>query len=243
MTSLNQMNNLNNKIIFITGAAGGIGRATAMKLVAAGGKVFTLDLNQENLQALQAELGKDKFGFRVGSVADEATVHAAFAACQSEFGPVDVLVNNAGLGIPTPDLSSADLAAYQKMVDVNMTGVFLASREALKQMKPRGSGHILNLVSMAGQRTNPSAPIYCASKFGARGLSSGLADQVIKLGIRVSDINPGPVDSGYWGDRSVPREKFLSVNDVADIILFVVAAPPNLVVREINFDSMKWLAK
>jgi NADP-dependent 3-hydroxy acid dehydrogenase YdfG len=155
---------------------------------------------------------------------------------------VDVLVNNAGLGIPTPDLSTADLSAYQKMVDVNMTGVFLASRAALQQMKPRGSGHIVNLVSMAGQRTNPGAPVYCASKFGARGLSSGLADQMIKLGIRVSDINPGPVDSGYWGDRKVPREKFLKVENVADVILFVVSTPSNIVVREINFDSMQWLA-
>ena len=236
------MSNVTGKIVFITGAAGGIGRATAARLIAAGAKVFTLDLNRENLTTTQAELGRDNFAFEVGSVADEATVEAAFAACAATFGPVDVLVNNAGLGIPTPDLSNTDLAAYQKMVDVNMTGVFLASRAALKQMKPRGSGHILNLISMAGQRTNPGAPVYCASKFGARGLSSGLADQMIKLGIRVSDINPGPVDSGYWGDRTVPREKFLSVGDVADIILFVIGTPANMVIREINFDSMKWLA-
>jgi NADP-dependent 3-hydroxy acid dehydrogenase YdfG len=236
------MQSLENKVFFITGAAGGIGKATAAKVIAAGARVFTLDVNQEALAAAQAELGKAHFGFRVGSVADEAAVTAAFAACQTEFGPVDVLVNNAGLGIPTPDLSTADLSAYQKMVDVNMTGVFLASRAALQQMKPRGSGHIVNLVSMAGQRTNPGAPVYCASKFGARGLSSGLADQMIKLGIRVSDINPGPVDSGYWGDRKVPREKFLKVENVADVILFVVSTPSNIVVREINFDSMQWLA-
>ena len=129
------------------------------------------------------------------------------------------------------------------MVDVNMTGVFLASRAALRQMKPRGKGHILNLISMAGQRTNPGAPVYCASKFGARGLSSGLADQMIKAGIKISDINPGPVNSNYWGDREVPRDKFLQVDEVADIILFVAATPEHLVVREINFDNMKWLAK
>lgn len=236
------MQALTNKVIFITGAASGIGRATARKLVAAGGRVFSLDLNREGLESLKRELPSDGFAYRVGSVSDEAAVAEAFDACQTEFGPVDILVNNAGLGIPTPDLSSAEFSVYQKMVDVNMTGVFLASRAALQQMKPRGSGHIVNLVSMAGQRTNPGAPAYCATKFGARGLSSGLADQVIKLGIRVSDINPGPVDSAYWGDRKVPREKFLTVENVADVILFVVSTPSNIVVREINFDSMQWLA-
>ncbi len=236
------MSNINGKVVFITGAGSGIGRATAIKLANAGAKVFSLDLNADNLETLRSELGADKFAFMVGSVAEVSAVEGAFLACAETFGPVDVLINNAGLGIPTPDLSTADFEAYQKMVDVNMTGVFLASRAALKQMKPRGRGHILNLVSMAGQRTNPGAPLYCASKFGARGISSGLADQMIKLGIRVSDINPGPVNSAYWGDRSVPREKFLAVEDVADVIIFVIGTPEYMVVREINFDSMKWLA-
>ncbi len=236
------MNNIEGKVIFISGAASGIGKATTLKLTKAGAKVFSIDLNEPGLQEVQKEAGSDKFAYAVGSIANEEAVADAFAKCLGLFGAVDVLINNAGLGIPTPDIASADLAAYQKMVDVNMTGVFLASREALKQMKEKKSGHILNLVSMAGQRTNPSAPIYCASKFGARGLSSGMADQVLKLGIRVSDINPGPVNSAYWGDRTVPREKFLTVDDVADIICFVISTPAHMVIREINFDSMKWLA-
>ncbi len=237
------MKKLDGKIAFITGAASGIGKATAGKFIAEGARVYTIDLNAEALKAMQAEFGADKFAWQAGSVADEAAVDKAFADCAEKFGEVDILVNNAGLGIPTPDLSNTSLADYRKMVDVNMTGVFLASRAALRQMKPRGKGHILNLISMAGQRTNPGAPVYCASKFGARGLSSGLADQMIKAGIKISDINPGPVNSNYWGDREVPRDKFLQVDEVADIILFVAATPEHLVVREINFDNMKWLAK
>lgn len=237
------MNNLNGKIAFITGAASGIGRATAGKFIAAGAKVYTIDLNSEALAEMEQEFGSANFAYQVGSVADEALIDRAFADCAGRFGEVDILVNNAGLGIPTPDLSTAELDVYQKMFDVNVTGVFLASRAALRQMKPRGKGHILNLVSMAGQRTNPGAPLYCASKFAARGLSSGLADQMIKAGIKISDINPGPVNSNYWGDREVPRDKFLQVDEVADIILFVAATPEHLVIREINFDNMKWLAK
>lgn len=235
-------NRMDGQVVFITGASGGIGRATAAELIDAGARVFTLDPHEEPLRSAQAEWGETSFQYRVGSVAEEADVDAAFDACNEAFGPVDVLINNAGLGIPSPDLADTELDVYRTMVEVNMTGVFLANRAALRQMKPRGKGHIVNLISMAGQRTNPGAPLYCASKFGARGLSGGTADQVLKLGIRVSDVNPGPVDSGYWGDRKVPREKFLKVEEVAGVIRFVVTAPPHMVVREINFDHMKWLA-
>jgi NADP-dependent 3-hydroxy acid dehydrogenase YdfG len=237
------MNRLKGKTVFITGAASGIGRATATRFIDEGARVFTVDINGESLKAMEDKFGGEQFGYLTGSVTDEALVEKAFAVCAGKFGDVDILVNNAGLGIPTPDLSATDIDVYRKMIDVNITGVFLASRSALAQMKPKGKGHIITLVSMAGQRTNPGAPIYCASKFGARGLSSGLADQMIKAGIKVSDINPGPVNSNYWGDRDVPRDKFLSVEDVAEVILFVASTPEHMVVREINFDNMKWLAK
>jgi NADP-dependent 3-hydroxy acid dehydrogenase YdfG len=128
------------------------------------------------------------------------------------------------------------------MVNTNMRGVFLCNREALKVMKPKKQGHIVTVISMAGQRTNPNAPLYCASKFGARGLSSGLADQVLKEGIKVTDINPGPVDSDYWGDRKVPREKFLQVEDVARVVGFILSQPDYMLIREINFDNMKFIA-
>ncbi|MBN1675085.1 MAG: SDR family oxidoreductase [Kiritimatiellae bacterium] len=237
------MDMLKGQTVFITGGGSGIGKATAAALLEEGANVFVLEFSAERIAETEAELGGDRFAMVRGDVADEGSVRAAFAACIDRFGAIDILVNNAGLGIPTPDLATADLAAYEKMFDVNARGVFLCTREALRHMKPRGSGHIVTLVSMAGQRTNAGAPLYCASKFAARGISLGLADQVIKAGIRVSEINPGPVDSNYWGDREVPREKFLSVRDVAGVIRFVVTMPAHMVVREINFDSMAWLAK
>jgi NADP-dependent 3-hydroxy acid dehydrogenase YdfG len=175
-------------------------------------------------------------------VGSEADVQAAFQVCADTYGTVDVLINNAGLGLPTPDLAETDLETYDRMVNTNMRGVFLCNREALRLMKPRQQGHIVSVVSMAGQRTNAGAPLYCASKFGARGLSSGLADQVLKHGIKVTDVNPGPTDSNYWGNRPVAREKFLQADDVARVIAFVLAQPEYVVIREINFDNMKFLA-
>lgn len=230
------------KIAFITGAGSGIGRATAKALAAAGANVYSLSVRPEELESLKAELG-ESFDFLTGSVADEATVAKAFAACVARFGTVDFLINNAGLGIATPDLAEAGLEAFQLMFDVNVKGVFLCTREALKIMKPKQSGHIVTLISMAGQRTNPGAPLYCASKFAARGLSGGLADQAIAHHIKVTDVNPGPVDSNYWGDRKVPREKFLKPEDVAGVIRFVLDQPEYLMVREINFDNINFLIK
>ncbi len=231
------------KTIFVTGGANGIGRASSEKFLEEGANVYVFEYSAERLEAfLSDNQGKSVAGWQ-GDVGSEEAVVAAFRDCAEKFGGVDILLNNAGIGIPSPDLSETDAEVFDRMVSTNMRGVFLCSREALKLMKPQKSGHILTLISMAGQRTNPGAPLYCASKFGARGINSGLADQILKDGIKVTDINPGPVNSDYWGDREVPREKFLSVSDVAEVIFFAVNAPDHVVMREINFDSVAWLTK
>jgi NADP-dependent 3-hydroxy acid dehydrogenase YdfG len=231
-------NYLENKIVFITGASSGIGRATALALLEQGTSVFDFSRTKQ----LTDEYPHANLRSFRGDVSQETDVKAGFAACVDAFGTLDVLINNAGLGLPTPDLATADLDAFDRMVDTNLRGTFLCDREALTIMKPRGKGHIVTVISMAGQRTNPGSPIYCASKFGARGLSSGMADQMLKLGIKVTDVNPGPTDSAYWGDRPVAREKFLRVDDVARVILFVLNQPDDVLIREINFDSLTFLA-
>ncbi|MHA4845053.1 SDR family oxidoreductase [Flavitalea antarctica] len=232
------MNELKDKVVLITGGNSGIGKATVQLLLEQGAKVvelsrskpLTAEVQHPNLLSLSADVGI------------EEEVKAAFRKLVETFGTVDILINNAGIGLPTPDLAETDLETFEKMINTNVRGVFLCNREALKVMKPKKSGHIITVISMAGQRTNPGAPVYCASKFGARGLSSGLADQVLKNGIKVTDINPGPVDSNYWGDRQVAREKFLKTEDVARVIVFVLTQPDYMLIREVNFDNMKFLA-
>ncbi|AEI51090.1 SDR family oxidoreductase [Runella slithyformis] len=232
------MSYLQNKVVFITGASSGIGKATALMLLEAGAKVFDFSRTHQ----LSDEVSHENLRSFKGDVSVEAEVIAGFAACIEAFGTVDALLNNAGMGVLTTDLSTTDLDTFEQMMNVNVRGVFLCNREALKIMKANKAGHILTVISMAGQRTNPNAPVYCASKFGARGLNSGLADQTLKLGIKVTDINPGPTDSNYWGDRQVPREKFLKPEDVARVIVFVLNQPEYVLIREINFDNMKFLA-
>ena len=231
------------KVSFITGAGSGIGRAAALALLRAGAKVFAMSRTQQKLDGLQEEAASDQLGVFCGDVRSEADVQAAFAACLERFSTVDILLNNAGMGVPTTDLAEAPLEKFEQMFDTNVRGMFLCTREALKIMRPRRSGHILTVISMGGQRTNATAPVYCASKFGARGLSGGLADQVLAEGIKVTDVNPGPVDTDYWGDRPVPREKFLKADDVADVILFVIGQPEHVLIREINFDNLAFFRK
>jgi len=232
----------NQKTCFLTGGSSGIGLAIARTLTQGGARVFLFSRNEDKLHKALEELGENAAGL-AGNVASEKDVISAFEKCHQKFGKVNVLINNAGVGIPTPALEEASLEAWQTMMDANATGVFLCSREALKDMKPAGKGDILNIISMAGQRTNPGAPLYCASKFAARGLSSGLADQALQYGIRITDVNPGPVDTPYWGERQVPREKFLRAEDVAEVVRFILALPEHIVIREMNFDSIPWLTK
>jgi len=231
------MNELAGKVVFITGGSSGIGKATIQLLIENGAKVFSMSRS-----SISDTFQSSSFYSYAGDVRKEEDVVAAFQKCVDLFGTVDVLINNAGVGIPTPDLSEADIATFEEMINTNMRGVFLCNREALKIMKQNAKGHIVSIISMAGQRTNPNAPLYCASKFGARALSSGLADQALKLGIKVTDVNPGPVDSNYWGDRKVAREKFLKTSDVANVIVFILQQPDYVLIREINFDNMKFLA-
>ncbi|MDZ4199330.1 MAG: SDR family oxidoreductase [Kiritimatiellia bacterium] len=234
---------LTDRVALITGGGSGMGLATTGMLLESGARVAVLEFSAERADALRARHAGQPLVVVTGDVRKEEDVHTVFEKCRAEFGPVEILINNAGLGIPSPDLSTASIEDYDTMMDVNVKGVMLCTREALRDMKPKHRGHILTLISMAGQRSNPGAPLYCASKFAVRGFNSGLGDQVLKEGIKVTDINPGPVDTNYWGDRQVPREKFLSAADVADTIRFVLTRPDYMVIREINFDNIHWLAK
>lgn len=235
------MSSLANRIALVTGGASGIGKAIAQRLAGAGARVFVIGRDRAKLEALRTE--SPAIAVHAADITDEAQVVAAFADCRARLGAVTILVNNAGLGIPTPDLATTDVAALQTMFDTNVRGSFLCAKAALADMKPAGAGHIINLVSVVGKKTNPLAPLYCASKFGQRGFSSGLADQLLPLGIKVTDLNPGATDTAYWGDRQVPRAKFLQPADVAEAALFVLSQPAHVLIRELDLESMHMMRK
>ncbi|MCZ7643966.1 MAG: SDR family oxidoreductase [Planctomycetota bacterium] len=230
------MSSFSGRVTVVTGATSGIGKAIALRLSQAGAKVFALGRDTGRL----AELSRSTPALfaHACDVTREDSVAAAFAACRERCGPVAMLVNNAGVGLPTPDLGESRVELLDRMFETHVRGSFLCAREALRDMRAAGRGHILNVISAAGKKANPTAPLYCASKFGQRGFSAGLAEQLLPLGIKVTDLNPAATDTGYWGDRPAPREKFLKAGDVAEAALFILGQPEHVLIRELDMESM-----
>ena len=234
------MKNLKNLTVAITGASSGIGLEAAKLFAQAGCKVALLARTPERLQEAEEavkSLGSPTLSLPV-DVTDESSVAAAFDKISAELGPVDILVNNAGVGFAT-DLSTCTMEDFRKIMETNVTGVFLCSRAVLPSMKERKSGHVINVSSVVGKVTNPNAPLYCSSKFALNGYTSGLQQQVAGDKIRVSAVSPSAVDTAYWDGRDIDRSKFLKPEEVASAIFFVASQPDGVLIKDVDLTALR----
>jgi NAD(P)-dependent dehydrogenase (short-subunit alcohol dehydrogenase family) len=175
----------------VTGGGRGIGAAIAAALARAGATLSVLGRDRARLDAQVAALGgADRAQAIEVDVTDEASVRAAFAGVRERFGRIDVLVNNAGQAGSAP-LAKTDLALWQRMLAVNLTGTFLCTREALPEMTRRGSGRIVNVASTAGLLGYAYVSAYCAAKHGVIGLTRATAMETAKTGVTVNAVCPG----------------------------------------------------
>jgi NAD(P)-dependent dehydrogenase (short-subunit alcohol dehydrogenase family) len=182
--------------VLITGASSGIGRETALAFAAAGANVVLLARRAKVLAKVAAEARKLGAATLVASadVTEAAAVAGAFRKAVKRFGTVDIVVNNAGVMIPSPvvDLRTADL---RRMLDVNLIGALHVMQEAVKVMRKQGHGHIVNVGSLAGRRGFSPLGGYCASKFALVGLTEALRTELVGERINVSLVLPGVVDT------------------------------------------------
>ena len=197
------MERLNGRVAFISGGARGIGAAIARAFVAEGAAVMIGDRRAEQAAALADELGD-----RASSVALDVTAERdwddALAATIDRFGGLHILVNNAGIAEGGP-LAATTLDSWQRVIDVNQTGVFLGLRAAIEPMTASGGGSIINMSSMDGLTTTPRIISYIASKWAVRGMTKAAAMELAPRNIRVNSIHPGHVLTELGSSDAVPQ--------------------------------------
>jgi meso-butanediol dehydrogenase / (S,S)-butanediol dehydrogenase / diacetyl reductase len=186
------VSSLDGKVALVTGGASGIGAGIARILAAAGARVAVGDLDADAASAV-AELG-----VRL-DVTDRVGVDQAVTRVESELGPVDVLVNNAGVSSVTPFGQITD-ADWDRLMGVNLRGVLVVTQRVLPSMLDRRRGRIINISSMAGKEGLPNLAHYCATKFGVIGLTQALAKEVADRNVTVNAVCPGVVRTPLWDD-------------------------------------------
>ena len=210
------------KVALVTGATKGIGLAVAEALLAQGASVVVAARNVTETAAVGKRLEAAHQGRIVAWPCDvrvESQVQALFREADSAFGGIDVLVNNAGVGV-FKNLESLTLGEWNAVIETNVTGTFLCSREAIPRMRRRGGGYIFNMSSLAGKNAFPEGTAYNASKFAVNGMSEALMQEVRYDGIRVSYIMPGSVNTHFGGGPPDPAKEWkLTPGDVAQVVV------------------------
>ncbi|WP_433209320.1 SDR family oxidoreductase [Nocardia sp. CA-107356] len=198
---------LTGKVVAITGGARGIGRATAEAFLAAGAAVAIGDIDVELVAKTAAELGADPDAKIVGlplNVTDRASFAAFLDTVDGELGPLDVLVNNAGI-MPTGLFIDEDEAMTDRIIAINLNGVIHGSRLAVERFKDRGSGHLINIASLAGTQGFPGLATYCATKHAVVGFTSALHLEMKEHGVHVGAVLPGIVRTELSAGANMPH--------------------------------------
>ena len=205
---------LNGRVVAITGGGRGIGRAIAQALVARGARVAIGDLDRSAAEQAASELGAGAIGLPL-----DVTDHPGFSAFLDEveqrLGPLDVLVNNAGIMAVTPLVEESG-ASVARQLELNLHAVIHGTQEAMRRMVPRRTGHIVNVASLAGRNGFPMLATYCATKHGVVGLSEAVRAELRGTGVEVSVVMPGIVRTELAAGLGEARGvKTLSPEDVA----------------------------
>ncbi len=239
------MEQLKNKIVFITGASAGIGKACAEVFAKAGAKLILCARRVERLEKLTAEL-KEKFGtesyFFKLDVSNRAEVEEKINALPGEWKAIDILINNAGLGKGLNKLYEDNIDNWEKMINTNVKGLLYVTRSVVPGMVERKRGHVINIGSIAGHEAYGGGSVYCATKHSVTAITRSLRIDLLGTGVRVSTVDPGMVETEFSivrfdGDEKRAKDVYkglepLTGRDVAEAVLFCATRPPHANINE-----------
>jgi 3-oxoacyl-[acyl-carrier protein] reductase len=223
------------KVALITGASRGIGFAIARRLGRMGARVSICGRDQARLDQSASSLrGENIETLAVqADVAHGDQISSLIQRTQQEFGPIDILVNSAGVGLfgPFHEFGETD---WSRVIDTNLKSVFLTCRAVAPDMIRRQTGHIINISSLAGKNTFANGAIYCASKWGLMGLSGSMAEDLRGYGVRVSAICPGSVATEFSGHGGKNPSNMLQPDDIAHAVAALVTQSAESFISEVH---------
>ncbi|MBA6154599.1 SDR family NAD(P)-dependent oxidoreductase [Gelidibacter maritimus] len=235
------MKKLENKIAIITGAGSGIGRATALLLAKEGAKVVVSDIDEKNGKSVVSEIEKaGGEGFFIQSDSSKAEGHESLVeGTLKKYGGLDIAVNNAGIGGPIAPTGEYPLDGWQKVIDINLSGVFYGLRYQIPAMRQKG-GSIINVASILGQAGTQGSPAYVAAKHGVVGLTKAAALDYADQNIRINSIGPGyvktPLVTNALDDETMdglvslhPIGRLGKSEEIAELILWLASSKASFV--------------
>jgi len=235
-------NGIEGKICLVTGGARGIGRAITEMLLAEGASVAICARHRESVDRALQELGaknEDKIAGKVADVGKHEDVAALFEFMDTRFGGLDVLINNAGVGVFGP-VGSLAIEDWRSTIETNLSGAFYCSREAVARFSTRGGGYIINIGSLAGSNAFAGGAAYNASKFGLNGLSEAMMQDVRSQDVKVSTVAPGSVATQFGGHGADPGSDWrVWPEDVAEIVRMLLNMPPRTLVSRVEVRPSK----
>lgn len=235
-----------NRTVLITGASSGIGFACAQQFAQAGANLILAARRQQRLQELTPQLqqaGAGKVHCLGLDVCDRTAVSQAIDALPPEWQTIDVLVNNAGLSRGLDKQQEADIQDWEEMIDTNVKGLLYVTRAVVPGMVNRQQGHVINIGSVAGRQTYAGGSVYCATKAAVKALSEGLKIDLLGTPLRVTNIEPGLVETEFsqvrfHGDNDRAASVYqgmtpLTADDIADAVIYAATRPPHVNISEI----------
>jgi hypothetical protein len=233
------------KTALITGATAGIGRATAILLANSGYRVIITGRRKERLEELTSDIGNvQQVHMLAFDIRSRNEVENAIVTLPKEWRSIDVLVNNAGLAAGLNPLQEGSVDDWEQMLDTNVKGLLYITRIVSNMMIEQGHGHIVNIGSIAGVQAYENGNVYCASKHAVHALSQGMRIDMLKHGIKVTEIRPGLAETEFSlvrfkGDADSAKKPYiglvpLSGHDIAEAILFAITRPPHVNINDLE---------